>query len=136
MFRRKPRAAAVRGPGIRDPFEVMPLAPANVEVRRDSRGRIHLRLNFPVAGLRKRVAGWLGYDYSRKLELDEQGTLYYGMVDGNTTLRQIVSRMAAQTAAPEKQIEEQVILFTKKLMTMDLVALKVPASNQVRAAGA
>ena len=45
----------------------------------------------------ERVAGWLGYDYSRKLELDEQGTLYYGMVDGNTTLRQIVSRMAAQT---------------------------------------
>ena len=117
-------------PIIADPFAVIPLQPEDVAVRRDSRGHIHLRRLAPLSGLRRRVADWLGYDYSRKIELDEHGTLYYGLVDGNHTLRAIVDLMTSTSGRNRKTVEQGVILFTKKLMTMDMVALKVPESAQ------
>lgn len=115
---------------IADPFAVIPIQPEDVAVRRDSRGHVHLRRLPHLAGMRRRVAEWLGYDYSRKIELDEHGTLYYGLVDGTRTLRAIADRMAESSGRDRKAVEEGVIVFTKKLMTMNMVALKVPESAQ------
>jgi len=117
-------------PVIADPFAVIPIQPDDVAVRRDSRGHIHLRRLPPLNGLQRRVAGWLGYDYSRKLELDEHGTVYYALVDGSHTLRAIVDRMTATSGRDRKMVEEGVIVFTKKLMTLNMLALKVPEAAQ------
>jgi hypothetical protein len=125
-FRKSPPA----GPLIADPFAVIPIQPEDVAVRRDSRGNIHLRRMPQMTGLRRRVANWLGYDYSRKIELDEHGTLYYGLVDGNHTLRTITDRMTSASGRDRKVVEQGVIVFTKKLMTMNMVVLKVPESAQ------
>jgi len=126
-FRKK--APAPR-PIIADPFAVIPIQPDDVTVKRDSRGMIQLRRQQPINGLLRRVAGWLRYDYSRKVALDEHGTLYYGFVDGTHTLRAIVDRMLESSGRDRKSVETGVIVFTKKLMTLNMVALKVPESAQ------
>lgn len=125
---KKKRAATQ--PVIADPFAVIPLQPENVSVRRDSRGNIHLRCLPPLNKMQRRVAEWLGYDYSRKIELDEHGTLYYGFVNGTSSLRTIVDRMITTSGRDRKTVEEGVIVFTKKLMIMNMLALKVPEAAQ------
>jgi len=118
------------GPVIADPFAVVPLQPEDVAVRRDSGGNIHLRQMPRLGNLRRRVAGWLGYDYSRKLQLDEHGTLYYSLVDGTRTLRTIADRLTEASGRDRKTVEEGVIVFTKKLMTLNMLALKIPETAQ------
>jgi hypothetical protein len=115
-----------------DPFEAVPLVPDDVEVRRDSEGNIHLRRFEKLEGIRARVAAWLHYDCSRKIALDRHGTLYVTLADGTHTLRAIADRMAAESGRPLASVEPGVILFTKKLMTMNLIALKVPARRAGR----
>jgi len=120
------------GPVVRDPFAVIPVQPDNVDQRRDSRGMIHLRLRIEPEGFAKKVADLLRYDYSRKIELDEYGTYYYSLVDGETPLSVFVDKMAEKLQVERKQAEEAVVLFTKKLMTMNMIALKVPENAQQR----
>ena len=127
MGRRRSRPGA---PVVVDPFAVVPLKPGNVEVKRDSRGMIHLRLQVELKGLRRRIATRLGYDYSRKLELDEYGTLYFSLIDGANTLKTIVDQMIAQTHKSRQEVEAAVILFTKKLMTLNLIVLKVSQARK------
>ena len=117
---------------INDPFAVIPLKPDLVELKRDSRSRIHLRLTVPVTGVRRWLASHAGYDYTRKVELDENGTLYYGLVDGSHTLREIADALAAHTGSPVEDMEKWVVLFTKKLMIENLIVLKVPPEAQLR----
>jgi hypothetical protein len=116
---------------ISDPFAVIPLKPDLVELKRDSRARIHLRLTVPVTGVKKWLAAHAGYDYTRKVELDENGTLYYGLVDGSHTLREIADALAAHAGSPLGDMEKWVVLFTKKLMIENLLVLKVPPEAQL-----
>jgi len=111
---------------IGDPFAVIPVVPPDVEVRTDSRGMIHLRLRHKIGGMRQKIAGWMGYDYSRKIAMDEYGTYFFKMIDGMTTLRTIADRMDAQWKRGSAATDPGVILFTKKLMTMNMIELKVP----------
>ena len=112
-------------PVIRDPFAVVPLRSDTVEMRHDSAGCAHLRMRQEPKGLRKKVADMLGYDYTRKVQLDEYGTVFMGMVDGRNRLHDIVDRMVADSGKDRKEVEEGVVVFTKKLMTMDMIVLKV-----------
>ncbi|MEI6084779.1 MAG: hypothetical protein WCS70_10800 [Verrucomicrobiota bacterium] len=123
-FRKKPPVPRLIIP---DPFAVIPLRPAEVELKHDSAGHIHLRRQPELKGFHAKWANWLGHDYSRKLELDDWGTLFYGMVNGTHTLRDIADRVAAQSQRDRKDVEQGVILFTKKLLTLEMLQLKVPA---------
>ncbi len=117
---------------IQDPFAVVPLKPDNVDLKHDSRGRVHLRLNLPLRGVRKWLSRHLGYDYTRKVELDENGTLYYTLADGAHTLREIVDALADRAGTPAADMEKWGVLFTKKLMIENLIVLKVPPEAQLR----
>ena len=112
-------------PVIRDPFAVVPLRPDNVELRHDSTGSAHLRVWPEQKGLRAKLGEWLGYDYSRKVQLDSYGTLFISLVDGRNRLHDIVDRMVAEFGKDRKEVEEGVVLFTKKLMTMNMIVLKI-----------
>jgi hypothetical protein len=125
-----PQQINPRGVHVYDPLAVVPLAPDNVEQKRDSRGLIHLRLNIPLRGLRKRLAAWLGYNYTRTLELDEVGTLFYERVDGKRTLRDIAGEMAGKCGRDREEMTKQVVLFTKALMTRNLILLRVPGRSR------
>jgi len=126
------KASQPQRPLIADPFAVIPVQPDDVDQRRDSSGMIHLRRRVEPKGFTKKVADFLRYDYARKIELDENGTFYYSQVDGETPLSVFVDKLAEKLDVERKQAEEAVILFTKKLMTMNMIALKVPESAQQR----
>jgi hypothetical protein len=110
-----------------DPLAAIPLRPANVELRHDSHGCLHLRLTPPLKPFQRKVARWLNYDYTHKLALDETGTLYYQMVDGQTTLAQIVDELTKRLQKDRRDVVQMVVLFTKMLMTRNMLALKIPA---------
>ena len=46
------------------------------------------------------------------------------------TLKVIVDGMVAKTQKSRKEVEEAVILFTKKLMTMNMILLVVPQDGK------
>jgi hypothetical protein len=123
------------GPSIRDPLAVIPLIPPNVEMKHDRQGLLHLRLPLPVKGLKKRLGDWFGCDYTKKFDLDEYGTLYFSLVDGKRTMREIVAAMVKKLGRSRKETEKSVILFTKGLMTRGMIVLQVTPDNQVEAAG-
>lgn len=116
---------------IEDPLAVVPIVPDNVEQRRDERGLLHLRLHVQLAGFRRRLARWLGYDYSRRFELDEAGTAFYQLVDGRRSLREIIAALAERggCGADRRSLERAAVLYTKTLMTRSMLVLKVPAGN-------
>lgn len=112
----------------RDPLTAVPMQPENLEIKYDSHGMMHLKLSQEPEGFLRHVVRWLRYDYSRKVELDEYGTAYYSMVDGKNDLRQIIESMNNKFDKSRDEIEQAVILFTKKLMQMQMILLKVPTS--------
>lgn len=115
-------------PVVRDPLTAVPMQPENLEIKYDSHGMMHLKLSQEPEGFLRHVVRWLRYDYSRKVELDEYGTAYYSMVDGKNDLRQIIESMNNKFDKSRDEIEQAVILFTKKLMQMQMIQLKVPTS--------
>jgi len=125
LFRRQAGRTHPPRPVIRDPLAVVPLRPDNVEIRHDSTGCAHLRMRPEVKGLLRILADRFGYDFSRKVQLDRYGTLFVSMIDGRNSLHDIVARMAADSGKDRKEVEEGVVLFTKKLMTMDMIQLKI-----------
>jgi hypothetical protein len=59
------------------------------------------------------------------VQLDGHGTLFMSMVDGRNSLHDIVERMVADSGRPRKDVEEGVVLFTKRLMTMNMIQLRI-----------
>jgi hypothetical protein len=125
---------APTAPRITDPFAVIPQKPDNLEMRKDDSGMTHLRLRVELTGLKKTIADLFNYDYTRKLELDENGSYYFDMVDGETPLRTIVGKMVSKLGKSRKDTEEMVVLFTRKLMLMNMIVLWVPENAQTRKA--
>ena len=113
-------------PIITDRFAVIPIMPPGVEVRRDSRAMIHLRSTTPPPGLAWRIGRFFNFNFSQKLELDEHGSFFFSQIDGVTPLTTIIDRMAVHLDVPREEAEKMVIMFTKKLMMTNMVALQVP----------
>jgi Coenzyme PQQ synthesis protein D (PqqD) len=109
----------------RDPLAAVPLKPANVETREDSCGRLHLCLTPRLGPWQRRIATWLRYDYTRKLELDETGTQYYRLADGTHTLTAIIDKLSTQLGRDRQEVTTMVVTFTKMLMTRNMLALKI-----------
>jgi hypothetical protein len=106
---------------------VVPVRLDYVELREDSHGHLHLRVSLPPKGVAKHILNWLRQDYSRTYELDEFGSFFYQQVDGHTTLKMIIRRMAKHFHRPFEETEVAVIQFTKLLMTKNMLALQMPA---------
>ena len=130
MFWQKKPAPAPEVRLKNDPLAAIPLKPANVELREDPDGCLHLRLTPPLTPLQLKVAGWLRYDYTRKLTLDEHGTLYYRLVDGQHSLSAIVDELARKIGKDRRDVATMVVTFTKMLMTRNMVALKVAVGGR------
>ncbi len=108
-----------------DPLAVIPLRPANVEVRRDPAGCLHLRVYLRVDGWRAHIGRWLRYDFYRTVVLDREGTRFYDLVDGAGTLRAIAGALAVPLGRGVSESEQAVILFTRDLMRRGFLDLKV-----------
>jgi hypothetical protein len=130
FFRKKTLPS--KAPVISNPLAVVPLKPDNVEVKKDSQGLIHLKMTPPLKPFKRKVAKWLRYEYSAKLELDEYGTFFYSLVDGEQTLSSIVDAMAQKLGKSRKETAMNVVAFTKSLMTRNMLVLMVPAKTPLR----
>lgn len=108
---------------MRDPLSAIPLRPPDLEVRQDSQGHVHLRRQGRVNWLQRLMR----QEYSRKVSLDEFGSLYYGLIDGRRTLREIVDALVEKSGRERKEVEEGVVVFTKQLMVKHLLRLQVAA---------
>ncbi len=108
---------------MKDPLAAIPLRPPDVEVRQDSTGHLHLKRQGRTTWLQR----MLRQDYSRKVQLDEFGSLYYGLVDGQRSLREIVGTLMEKSGRDRKEVEEGVVVFTKQLMLKHLLQLQVAA---------
>lgn len=113
-----------------NPLAAIPLKPDNVELRPDPDGNVHLRMTPPLKPMQLKVAKWLGYDYTRKLTLDEYGSLYYRLIDGRRPLSDIVDELTKKLGKERKEVAMMVVTFTKHLMMRNMIALKITPSNQ------
>lgn len=75
--------------------------------------------------MREKVADWLGQDHSSKVALDEHGSFFIRQIDGERDLKMIVDAMVEHSGRARKDVEEGVVLYTKKLMTKNMLALKI-----------
>jgi hypothetical protein len=103
-----------------------------VDVRRSPQGTYLCRA-VPVSAVRRLVARWLRQRYARNVQLDAQGSLFFTLVDGQRTLRQIAAVMAGR-GATAAEMERRVMLFVRELMQRDLLSLRVTEDNQFREA--
>jgi len=110
---------------LRDPLEAVPFVPETVEMKEDSAGNLQLRVQQKLGRMRRRVADLLGQDHSAKVALDEHGTFFMRQVDGERDLRAIVDVMVDHSGRERKEVEDGVVLYTKKLMVKNMLALKV-----------
>lgn len=110
---------------LQDPLEAVPFIPDTVELREDSEGNLQMRTTPPMKGLRARAANWLGQDQSTKVALDEHGTFFIRQIDGEKDLNEIVDAMVTQSGRSREDVEAGVILYTKKLMIKNMMALRV-----------
>ena len=108
-----------------NPLDAVPFIPESVEMKEDSAGNLQMRVEQKLSRLRTRVAGWLGQDHSTKVALDEHGSFFIRQVDGERDLREIVKAMVVHSGRSREDVEAGVMLYTKKLMTKNMIALKV-----------
>lgn len=110
---------------LKDPFDAVPFVPEHVEMREDSSGNLQIRVERKLGRMRTKVADWLGQDHSTMVALDEHGTFFVRQIDGERDLRAIVSAMVEHSGRERKEVEEGVVIYTKKLMVKNMIALKV-----------
>ena len=107
------------------PLDAVPFIPESVEMKEDSAGNLQMRVEQKLSRLRTRVANWLGQDHSIIVALDEHGSFFIRQIDGQKDLRQIVDAMVENSGRSREDVEAGVMLYTKKLMMKNMIALKL-----------
>lgn len=109
----------------------VPIIADGVETREDSQGFLQLRAMPPVKpGFMPSLARKLGMRRQVRVNLDAYGSMFWRLIDGNRTLRDIERQIRQQTQQPQVETEKAVILFAKSLMRRHLIALAVPKSAE------
>jgi hypothetical protein len=113
------------------PLDAVPLRVPGIESKPDADGSLHLRFRIPPRGT---ADGWLRnvlrLEPNLKLKLDPKGSEFWGLIDGKGSLREIAASLAQRWECSEQAAGDSVILFTKTLMTRNLVALEIPAHDK------
>ena len=80
-----------------------------------------IRLGYPlvvkpwIADLARRFSGTTYSPPTRRLELDELGSLTWNLIDGRHTVRQIIDQFTKQTRVHPKEAEAAVTRFLREL---------------------
>jgi len=127
MFGKRRHNSVREGPVIRDPMAVIPVVPPHVETRTDSRGLLHLRYRVQVAGIPRMLASLFGAatESFRYVDLDEAGSAFFSLVDGQRSMREVVSAMAEKLGRNRTDVEKAAIAFARQLMARHLIQLRV-----------
>lgn len=115
------------------PLKAIALPGENVEWHEAPDGKIHLRGHFPRRGFAARIFG------SEKLVqavLDDRGSFFWSLLDGQRDLLEIAGRLASRFSLDTAASREATVLFVKMLMRRGLLRLQLfpagvpdPAAN-------
>jgi hypothetical protein len=112
----------------RQSMDCVPLKNPQVQATADDDGA--LLLVYPVtvkpwfASLAKYLGGANTSQYRKKLQLDALGTATWQLVDGRSTVRQIVQRFAETYRLERKESEIAVTQFLRELGKRGLIAMR------------
>ena len=116
----------------RDPLSAIPVAAPGVEAcagkRGSAIGRVMLRKETGIAkgGLFGKIGNRLGWKRVRRIELDEQGSEYWRLVNGGRTLEAIARKMQKRFGWTPEQSRKAVVTYTRDLMLRGLIQLRIP----------
>ncbi len=134
MARKNNKAKPGSGPR-RDPFAAVPLLADGVETRTDPNGRLQLRKEIkPKPGLSEFLARKLGFRSDIRVNLDENGSLFYKAIDGRRSLKDIERSLRKTWKLSEEESKNSVALFTKMLMVRHLIYLQIDRDDNSAAA--
>lgn len=114
---------------MNNPLAAIPLIPDTVAARADDQARLQLCRAVPYKPtLGGRLAARLRLDRAVRLDLDDRGSRFWRLIDGQRTLDDIANELCAHRADQLPEMRRAVLLYTKELMTRRFICLRVPTS--------
>jgi hypothetical protein len=77
-----------------------------------------------IAGLIRRFGGPSDRSFTKKLQLDELGTQVWDLIDGSTTVQDLIQRFAEEYQLHVKEAEVSVTRFLRELGRRGIVGLR------------
>ena len=116
------------GPNRNEALECIPIKNDRVEESRQDNGE--LLLIYPIiirpwlAGIFRKRGGENDRTIDKKLQLDALGTEVWGLMDGHTTVHDIIKRFASNHQIPQREAEVAVTRFLRDLGKRGLIGLQ------------
>lgn len=125
LFKKKPK-----GPVISRAEALNRIPSKNLQIREERLDSGEVVIHYPVtirpffAGLVKRFGGSDAQIQTRKLELDGLGTSVWAMIDGNCSVRQLISIFATTHQLEAREAEVAVTQFLRELGRRGLIGMR------------
>ena len=125
LFKKKPK-----GPTISRAEALNRIPSKNLQIREERLDSGEVVIHYPVtirpffAGLAKRFGGSEAQVQTRKLQLDELGTSVWAMIDGNCSVRQLISIFATSHQLEPLEAEVAVTQFLRELGRRGLIGMR------------
>lgn len=131
MGRRKPKKVkSLADLGVDDPLAVVPEIEPGVEAKRDNKQLLQVRRKMePKPGLYGWFSRVLKYRHEIRVNLDEAGTFFWGLLDGRRTIGRIADAMAERFGTEQAEARKSAVLFAKALMNRRLIHLRIDANK-------
>jgi len=127
LFRKRQKGMA---PDRRQSLAAIPLRNSGLSVSDTDDGNVRLRIPRKNAWWVKVLDFILTIPGGRTVELDEIGSKLYRMCDGETTVDEIIRRMARDLKLNKRESELSVVKYLKMLAKRGIIALAVPAEKE------
>ncbi|MBT8331620.1 MAG: PqqD family protein [Deltaproteobacteria bacterium] len=125
LFKKKPKRPVISR------AEALNRIPSkNLQIREERLDNGEMVIHYPVtirpffAGLVKRFGGSEAQIQTRKLELDGLGTSVWAMIDGNCSVRQLISIFATTHQLEAREAEVAVTQFLRELGRRGLIGMR------------
>ncbi|MBW2432664.1 MAG: PqqD family protein [Deltaproteobacteria bacterium] len=125
LFKKKPK-----GPIISRAEALNRIPSKNLQIREERLDSGEVVIHYPItirpffAGLVKRFGGSGAQIQTRKLQLDELGTSVWAMIDGNCSVRQLISIFATTHQLEIRESEVAVTQFLRELGRRGLIGMR------------
>jgi hypothetical protein len=125
LFKKKPK-----GPAISRAEALNRIPSKNLQIREERLDSGEVVIHYPVtvrpffAGLVKRFGGSEAQIQTRKLQLDKLGTSVWAMIDGNCSVRQLISIFATTHQLEIREAEVAVTQFLRELGRRGLIGMR------------
>ena len=113
-----------------DPLKAIPIVSEYTEAKEDNKGLIQLMMVPPPAkGFKGLIERKLRLIKPVRVNLDERGTFFWKLIDGERTLEKIRKKLNKHYNLKKDESQEAVIAFVKMLMVRNLIMLKLPQNS-------